>query len=51
MTSQQTSEGWSRALQRAGQIAAVPQPSALFTETHWDYVGIRSVLATVLKTP
>ena len=49
MQSQPTPGGWSQALTRAGQIAATLQPPALCTERHWDYVGIRGVLAIVLQ--
>ncbi|MFD7868494.1 hypothetical protein [Streptomyces sp. NPDC059783] len=41
-------EGWAGALERAGRIATAGQPSALCTETHWDYVGVRGILAIVL---
>ncbi|KUO04571.1 hypothetical protein [Streptomyces caeruleatus] len=40
---------WEQALARAGLIAAADQPPALCTEAHWDYVGIRGVLAVVLQ--
>ena len=49
MTSQHAAEGWSQALARAGQITASIQPPALCTERHWDFVGIRGVLAVVLQ--
>ncbi|MFD3932641.1 hypothetical protein [Streptomyces sp. NPDC058614] len=48
MAPQQTS-GWSRSLARAGQIAAAAQPAGLCTDRHWDFVGIRGVLAVVLQ--
>lgn len=44
-----TADGWERALIRAGRITAVDQPPALCTDLHWDYVGIRGVLAVVLQ--
>jgi len=45
-----TSDGWDQALARAGQITASLQPPALCTERHWDFVGIRGVLAVVLQS-
>ncbi|MDF3142146.1 MULTISPECIES: hypothetical protein [unclassified Streptomyces] len=44
-----TADGWEQALARAGRIGAAGQPPALCTELHWDYVGIRGVLAVVLQ--
>jgi hypothetical protein len=49
VTTPQQTPGWSRSLIRAGQIAAAGQPPALRTELHWDFVGIRGVLAVVLQ--
>jgi hypothetical protein len=41
--------GWQQALTRAGRIVATIQQPALCTENHWDYVGIRGILAVVLQ--
>ncbi|MFJ9900031.1 hypothetical protein ACIQPR_42550 [Streptomyces sp. NPDC091280] len=49
MASPHTDEGRTQALARAGPITASRQPPALCTERHWDYVGIRGILAVVLQ--
>lgn len=49
MNTSETVGGWEQALVCAGRIAAAAQPPALCTERHWDYVGIRGVLAIALQ--
>ncbi|MGW2112673.1 hypothetical protein [Streptomyces sp. NPDC001948] len=49
MSTPREADQWAQALARAGQITAVLQPPAACTDRHWDYVGIRGVLAIVLQ--
>ena len=42
-------EGWTRSLARARLIAAAGYPPALRSDRHWDWVGVRGVLAIVLQ--
>ncbi|MFE7268542.1 hypothetical protein ACFU9B_42335 [Streptomyces sp. NPDC057592] len=48
-TPREADRGWAQALARAGQITAVLQPPAACTDRHWDFVGIRGVLAIALQ--
>ncbi|MFF2852071.1 hypothetical protein ACFVT5_37960 [Streptomyces sp. NPDC058001] len=48
MKSEPPPEEWSRALTRAGHIAAADQPLVLCSDRNWDFVGIRAIIAVVL---